>query len=448
MTVETSTSKAGPYAGAGTTGPFTVDFYFLEDVHLRVIKTDVNSINTDLVLGADYSVVGAGDEDGGTVTLTTALAVGEMLTIIRNMPFTQDADYVNNDAFPAESHERALDQCVMQEQQLLEAQARALSLPPTVSTSISTELPNPISNNLIGWNSSADGLQNVDPSGLAGIVTFGAYSYQLFSGNGVTTDFVLSSDPLTAANIDCAVGAAVQRPVVDYNIVAANTVRILPAPPVGVNNVLFRWGSSLPLGVATSIVGQTTFGTTVITSTSADAAGLVDKASAQTISGIKTFSSSPIVPTQTAGDSSTKVASTAFVSNAVQFASAAENAAGAIEGKIVDPLGVREALNATGSAPVFACRAWVNFNGTGTVAIRSAGNVTSITDTGVGSYTVNFSVALPDANYAALASDGGSGNNSLAMTTGASTSSVQVRLQVATTAALQDSATVNVAVFR
>ena len=47
----------------------------------------------------------------------------------------------------------------------------------------------------------------------------------------------------------------------------------------------------------------------------------------------------------------------------------------------------------------YSCRAWVNFNGTGTVAIRASGNVTSITDNGNGNYTVNFTTALSDANY-------------------------------------------------
>lgn len=60
---------------------------------------------------------------------------------------------------------------------------------------------------------------------------------------------------------------------------------------------------------------------------------------------------------------------------------------------------VKTALNATGTAPIYACRAWVNFNGTGTVAIRASGNVSSITDNGVGDYTVNFTTAMPDANY-------------------------------------------------
>ena len=62
---------------------------------------------------------------------------------------------------------------------------------------------------------------------------------------------------------------------------------------------------------------------------------------------------------------------------------------------------VKTALNATGTAPIYACRAWVNFNGTGTVAIRASGNVSSITDNGTGDYTVNFITAMTDVNYVA-----------------------------------------------
>lgn len=51
-------------------------------------------------------------------------------------------------------------------------------------------------------------------------------------------------------------------------------------------------------------------------------------------------------------------------------------------------------------ATAYGCRAWVYFNGTGTVAINGSGNVTSITDNGTGTYTVNFTTAMPDANYA------------------------------------------------
>ena len=56
-----------------------------------------------------------------------------------------------------------------------------------------------------------------------------------------------------------------------------------------------------------------------------------------------------------------------------------------------------------GTAPSFLCRAWVNFNGTGTPAIRGSGNVSSITDVGTGDYTVNFTTAMTDINFAAVA---------------------------------------------
>ena len=61
-----------------------------------------------------------------------------------------------------------------------------------------------------------------------------------------------------------------------------------------------------------------------------------------------------------------------------------------------------ELSTASGSAPSYSARAWVNFNGTGTVAIRDSGNVSSITDNGTGDYTVNFTTAMSDANYSAV----------------------------------------------
>jgi hypothetical protein len=51
-------------------------------------------------------------------------------------------------------------------------------------------------------------------------------------------------------------------------------------------------------------------------------------------------------------------------------------------------------------ATAYGCRAWVNFNGTGTVSIRGSGNVSSITDNGAGNYNVNFTTAMPNVNYA------------------------------------------------
>lgn len=94
-------------------------------------------------------------------------------------------------------------------------------------------------------------------------------------------------------------------------------------------------------------------------------------------------------------------ASNTTTSGIVQLASDAEAVAGAVSTKAVTPTSLRAGLNATGSAPVYACRAWVNFNGS-TGAIRASGNVSSITKNGTGDYTINFTTAMPDANYAII----------------------------------------------
>ena len=66
--------------------------------------------------------------------------------------------------------------------------------------------------------------------------------------------------------------------------------------------------------------------------------------------------------------------------------------------------------NASGTE-VYTSKAWVNFNGTGTVAIRGSGNVSSITDNGQGNYNVNFTTAMTDTNCAIIMSQGETTNN-------------------------------------
>ena len=67
--------------------------------------------------------------------------------------------------------------------------------------------------------------------------------------------------------------------------------------------------------------------------------------------------------------------------------------------------------DAAGTGPAtltgqYAAKAWVNFNGTGTVAIRESGNVSSITDINTGRYTANFTAAMPDVNFSGIAQNG------------------------------------------
>jgi hypothetical protein len=103
------------------------------------------------------------------------------------------------------------------------------------------------------------------------------------------------------------------------------------------------------------------------------------------------------------------------------------------------------------TAVAYGCRAWVNFNGTGTVAIRASGNVTSITDNGTGLYSVNFANAMPDANYAAVIATEESGiicttssNNAFQQTASVG----RVGVYLGTSASGYDADQVNYAVFR
>ena len=110
--------------------------------------------------------------------------------------------------------------------------------------------------------------------------------------------------------------------------------------------------------------------------------------------------------------------------------------------------------NSSGTEIGTMCRAWVNFNGTGTVAIRAQFNVSSITDNGTGLYTLNFTTAMPDANYMVTGSTVGNSQNEGQIVTGSnnlssqSASSVQLAVMYCANGSRNDVGQVNVAVFR
>jgi len=95
-------------------------------------------------------------------------------------------------------------------------------------------------------------------------------------------------------------------------------------------------------------------------------------------------------------------------------------------------------------ATAYGCRAWVNFDGTGTVGIRDSGNVSSITDNGTGNYTVNFTTAMPDVSYAIAAS----AYNRIIGADSVATATSSTRIRSFEGATFRDSDQVSVAVFR
>jgi hypothetical protein len=119
---------------------------------------------------------------------------------------------------------------------------------------------------------------------------------------------------------------------------------------------------------------------------------------------------------------------------------------------LVDTSGNLQFNSGYGSvATAYGCRAWVNFNGTGTVAIRASGNVSSITDNGAGIYTVNFTNAFPDTNFTMIATSGAlspTSGFSIAMGNNTYTTSSAQLYTTNNVAAVADNAVVAVAFFR
>ena len=108
------------------------------------------------------------------------------------------------------------------------------------------------------------------------------------------------------------------------------------------------------------------------------------------------------------------------------------------------------------NAAAYGCRAWVNFNGTGTVAIRESGNVSSITDNGTGDYTINFTTAMSDANYSVTGAGlTAAGSAQVSLSTKAANGGSAPTLKTVSairlithTSSLYDPNQVNVAIFR
>jgi len=130
----------------------------LEDAHLRIFFFDIAAqVETEQFTG--FTIAGAGVDEGGTVSFTVAPPTGTRITIYREVPLTQETDYVENTKFPADAHERALDLLTMQNQQQREALGRAVKLP--ISAIVSDiSLPDPIVGRALKWNADGTDLEN------------------------------------------------------------------------------------------------------------------------------------------------------------------------------------------------------------------------------------------------------------------------------------------------
>ena len=133
MTVTNATLESSLFSGNGVTTAFATGFQFDDEADIQVILRASDGTETVQTLTTHYTVSGAGNPSGGTVTMVTAPASGKKLRIVRNLDYTQGTDYTEGTAFPAATHENALDKLTQLTQQLAHELKRAPKLASTSS---------------------------------------------------------------------------------------------------------------------------------------------------------------------------------------------------------------------------------------------------------------------------------------------------------------------------
>jgi hypothetical protein len=287
--------------------------------------------------------------------------------------------------------------------------------------------------------------------------------------NGNNSVFTLSEPPADANTVFVTVDGVMQRAPVHYTT-SGSTITFTSAPPVGSNVHVRHLGFRTSVGVTAIPVGtyipQPNIATpTISTPTISGTALAVDQSNTKV----------------TIGSASTDAVATRLVVSDTSSANAVIGVQGQYATGYFGLYGNYPSFSYNGGSntlypilgydtnngfhftrlgtnsfmPAFMCRAWVNFNGTSTVAIRGSGNVSSITDNGTGDYTVNFANAMPDVNYSVAGmmyhDSGVTYGDSIALETTSSLGTTGVRVSTwieGTGAAKSDKSTVCVQVFR
>ncbi len=213
------------YVASGSANEYDYDFYIQSSAHLRVTVQNTDGVETLLVLTTDYTVDGAGEGAGGSITLVDTnqawldaqgdLTVGYILTIRRVLPLTQATDIRNQGSYFPEDIEDAFDKLTMIAQQQQDEIERSIRLPETVlSDDFDTELPADIvgqANMILGTSEDGDGIVLLEVSDVAAM-------------GAQTSHTITESQAATALTDETVLAASFTSAVYNYEILRGTTV--------------------------------------------------------------------------------------------------------------------------------------------------------------------------------------------------------------------------------
>lgn len=175
MTIESTLNQSGPYTGNNTLDTYSYNFRITESNQLRVFETDLNAGVTELTLNTDYTVTGVGDTLGGTVVRSAGnLPTGYIWFILGTSDLLQKTNFKTQGRFFPTTHQDALDKIGRSILTLNSLLANTLKLNENQDNSVvSTTLPSPVADRLIGWNATATALTNLASAGTLATTPYG-----------------------------------------------------------------------------------------------------------------------------------------------------------------------------------------------------------------------------------------------------------------------------------
>ena len=338
MTVLTTDNRRS-YTGDGSTTVFAFPVFFLEDADVKV-AVRVNDVEGTPIFNTDYTVSGAGNPSGGTVTFTVAPVSGATVVIFNDPALTQTVDYQDNDEFPAETHERALDKLTLVCQRITARLSRMLQYDETAPEVLSAS-------DLIGRVTAAETARDQAQAAQSGAET-------------AETNAAASAASASAAASSAATDAA-----------------------AGVTTQLS--------GFVTDAQSARDAAATSATEAAASAASVDGPTLRADIDALQAATNFAAFPSN-------------FVSAAAQTIGSAVKAWTKAYLSAIEGVGTNTTIKRVGGTNTTAivdglAKILGNLNGTGTIAFRDSIGLSSATDNGTGDYTFNFTHHMSNADY-------------------------------------------------